>query len=216
MFDLLVIVIPSVPLSKASQTFSQTCAWLKAKVLFKWGRVGIGHWHIAGLHRNELLVGFKVVILGEDSCMDEFFLKDGDEVEEVLGGVVAYVIYFIWWDRESVFALLLLRCVLHDADHSFHDVIDVGEVALAVAVVEDLDGFAFHQFVGEAEVSHVGTTCWTIDCEETETGGWDVVEFAVGVRHQFVALLCCSVEADGVVHLVVCGVRYFLVAAIDG
>ena len=161
-------------------------------------------------------MGFKVVVLRKDSCTDEFFLKDGYEVDEVLGGVVAYVIYFIRWDWESVFALLLLRCVLHDAHYAFHNVIDVGEVTLAVTVVENLDGFAFNKFVGKTEVCHVGTTCWAIDREETETGGWDVVEFAVGVRHQFVALLCCGIKRYGVIDLVVCGVRHLLVAAIDG
>ena len=59
--------------------------------------------------------------------------------------------------------------MLHNADYSFHNVIDIGEVTLAVAVVEDLDGLAFHQFVGEAKVGHVGATCRTIDGEEAKT-----------------------------------------------
>ena len=59
--------------------------------------------------------------------------------------------------------------MLHNADYSFHNVIDIGEVTLAVAVVEDLDGLAFHQFVGEAKVGHVGTTCWAIDGKEAES-----------------------------------------------
>lgn len=32
--------------------------------------------------------------------------------------------------------------MLHDALDAFHDIIDVGEVTLAVAVVEDLDGLS--------------------------------------------------------------------------
>ena len=51
-----------------------------------------------------------------------------------------------------------------------------GEVALAVAVVEDLDGLSLAEFVGESEISHIGTTCRTIDGEETESRGRDVVE----------------------------------------
>ena len=104
--------------------------------------------------------------------------------------------------------------MLHDANDAFYDVIDKGEVAFAVAVVEDLDGLAFTEFVGEAEVGHVWTTCRTIDCEESETGRGDVVELAVGVCHQFVALFCGGIEADGIVHFVVCGVGDFLVRAI--
>lgn len=58
--------------------------------------------------------------------------------------------------------------MLHNADYSFHNVIDIGEVALAVAVIEDLDGLAFDQFVSKTKVGHVGTTCRTIDSEEAE------------------------------------------------
>ena len=59
--------------------------------------------------------------------------------------------------------------MLHNADHSFHNVIDISKIALAVAVVKNLDGLALDQFVGEAKVGHVGTACWTIDGKEAET-----------------------------------------------
>ena len=58
--------------------------------------------------------------------------------------------------------------MLHNADHSFNNVIDKSKVALAVAVVEDLDGLALDQFVGETKVGHVGTACRTIDGKEAE------------------------------------------------
>ena len=183
--------------------------------MLQWGGIGIGDWDVAGLHGNEFLVGFEVVIFWEDSCTDELFLKDGDEVEEILWGIVAYIIYIIRWNWQSVFALVLLWGVLHHSYYAFHDVIDIGEVTLAVAVIENLDGFTFHQFVGETEVCHVRATSWTINGEETETCRWDVIEFAIGMRHQLVALLCCGVERYGVVHFIVCGVWHFFVAAIN-
>ena len=96
-------------------------------------------------------------------------MEDGYEVKKVFWGVVTYVIYFIRWNWEAVFALLLLWGVLHHSYYAFHDVIDIGEVAFAVAIIENLDGFAFHQFVGETEVCHVRATGWTINGEETET-----------------------------------------------
>ena len=83
--------------------------------------------------------------------------------------------------------------MLHHANYSLDNVINVCEVTLAVAVVENLYGFAFHKFVGETEVCHVWATGWTINGEETETCGWDVIEFAVGMRHKLVALLCGSI-----------------------
>ena len=157
---------------------------------------------------------FKVVVFGEHSCTDELFLENGYEVEKVFWGVVTYVIYFIRWNWEAVFALLLLWGVLHHSYYTFHDVIDIGEVALTVAVVENLDGFAFNKFVGETEVCHVRATGWTIDGEETETGGWDVIEFAVGMSHKLVTLLSGCVKRHRVIYLVIGRIRHLLVTAI--
>ena len=208
-------IIPSIPLSKSSQALSQAGIGLETKVLLQWGCVCIGHGHISWLHWYKFFVGIKIIILGEHAGTHQLFLQDGHEVEKVLGGVVADVVYLVRGDGQSVLAVPLLRSVLHDAHHSFHDVVNVSEVALAVAIIENLDGLAFHQFVGEAEVSHVGTTCWAVDGEEAEAGRGDVVELGVGMSHQLVALLRGGVETYGVVHLVVCRIRHFLVAAID-
>ena len=208
-------IIPSIPLSKSSQTFSQTGIGLEAEVLFQGLRVGVGHGHVTRLHGHEFLVGLEVVVLGQDTGTDQLFLQDGYEVKEIFGGVVADVIYLVRGDGQSVLAVLLLGGVLHDAHHTLHDVVDIGEVALAVAIVEYLDGIAFHQLVGEAEVSHVGTACGTIDGKEAQAGRGDVVELRVGMGHQLVALLRCGIEAHGIVYLVVCRIRHFLVAAID-
>ena len=161
-------------------------------------------------------MGIEVIILGEHAGTDQLFLKDGHEVEKVLGRVVANVIYLVRWDGQPVLAILLLRSVLHDAHHSLHDVVYIGKVALAVAIVEYLDGIAFHQLVGEAKVSHVGTASRAINCKEAQAGRGNVVELRVGMGHQLVALLGGGIEAHGVVHLVVCRIRHLLIAAIDG
>ena len=160
-------------------------------------------------------MGIEVIVLGEDTGTHQFFLQDGHEVEEVFGGVVAYVVHLVRWDGQSVLAVPLLRGVLHDANHSLHNVVDIGEVALAVAIVENLDGLAFNKFVGKTEVCHVGTTGWAIDGKEAQAGRGDVVELAISMGHQLVALLRGGVEAHGVVHLVVCRIGHLLVAAID-
>lgn len=208
-------VIPSIPLSKSSQAFSQVGIGFEAEVLFQGLRVGIGYWHISWLHWYKFFVGIKIIILGEHAGTDQLFLQDGHEVKKVLGGVVADVIYLVRGDGQSVLTVLLLGGVLHDAHHSLHDVVDIGEVALAVAIIENLDGLAFHQLVGETEVCHIGTTCGAIDGKEAEAGRGDVVELTISMGHQFVALLRGGVEAYGVVHLVVCRIRHFLVATID-
>ena len=212
----LYLVIPSIPLSKSSQAFSQAGIGLEAEILFQGRRVGVGHGHVTRLHWYKLLVGIEVIVLGQDTCTHQLFLKDGHEVKEIFGGVVADVIYLVRGDGQSVLAVLLLGGVLHDAHHSLHDVVDIGEIALAVAIVKNLDSLAFHQFVGEAEVRHIGTTGGAIDGKEAEAGRGDVVELAISMGHQLVALLRGGVEAHGVVYLVVCRIGHLLVAAIDG
>ena len=52
----------------------------------------------------------------------------------------------------------LFWCMLHHTQYTFYDIIYIGEVALAVAIVEDLNSFALTQLVGEAKVSHIWTT----------------------------------------------------------
>lgn len=209
-------VIPSIPLSKSSQAFSQAGIGLEAEVLFQGSCVGVGHGHVARLHGHEFLVGIEVVVLGQDAGTHQLFLQDGHEVKEIFGRVVADVIYLVRGNGQSVLAVLLLGGVLHDAHHSLHDVVNIGEVALAVAIIENLDGFAFHQLIGEAKVSHVGTAGGAIDGKEAEAGRGDVVELRVGMGHQLVALLRGGVEAHGVVYLVVCRIGHLLIAAIDG
>ncbi len=95
-------------------------------------------------------------------------MEDSDEVEEILGGVVADVIHLVGRNGKTVLAILLLGGVLHNADHSFHNVIDISKITLAVAVVKNLDGLALDQFVGETKIGHVGATSWAIDGKEAE------------------------------------------------
>ena len=183
--------------------------------MFQGHRVSVSNRHVTRLHWYKFLVGIEVIIFRKNSCTHQLFLQDGHKVKEIFGRVVTDVIYLVWWDGQSILAVLLLRGVLHDANHTFYNVINVSKIALAVAIVENLDGIAFHQLVGEAEVCHVGTTCGAIDGKEAEAGRGDVVELRVGMGHQLVALLRGGVEAYRVVYLVVCRIGHFLVATID-
>ena len=148
-------------------------------------------------------MGFKVVILWENTSTKQFFLKDGDEVKEVFGRVVADVVYLIRRYGQSVFTILFFGGMLHDANYTFYNVVYISEVALAVSVVENFNGFSFYQFVGKAEVGHIGAAGRTIDGEEAETGRGDVVEFRVGMGHQFIAFLSGCIETDGVVYFII-------------
>ena len=145
---------------------------------------------------------------------DELFLENCHEVEQVFRVVVADVVDLVRREGEAVFAVLLFGGVLHHAHDAFDNVIDVGKVALALAVVENLDGLAGLELVGEAEVGHVGAAGGAIDRKEAEPGARNVVELAVGVRHELVALLGGGVQRDWVIDFVVGGVRDLLVAAV--
>ena len=160
-------------------------------------------------------MGLEIIVGRQDAGTDKFLLKYRHEVQKILWGVVADVVHLVRRNRKSVLTGLLLRGMSHDTDHTLHDVIDVGKVAFAVAVVEDLDGLAFTEFVGKAEICHVGTTGWAIDREETQTCGRDVVKLRIGMGHELVALLGRGIEAHWIVHLVISRIRYLLIASVN-
>ena len=207
-------VIPGVPFGELSQAVAERGGGFEAEIGFQGACVGVGDGDVAGLHGHEFLVGFEVVVCGEHLGSDELFLEDGHEVEEVFRMVVPDVVDFVGRERQSVFAVLLFGGVLHDADDAFDDVVDVGEVAFALAVVEYLDGLAGFELVGEAEVGHVGAAGGAVDGKEAQSRAGDVVELAVGVGHELVALFGGGVQRYGVIDFVVGGVRDFLVAAV--
>lgn len=189
---------------------------LEAKVALEWSSVGISYRYVAWLHWDEFFVGFKIVVFGQDFGTDKLFLENLDEVEQILGIRVANVIYGVWWNREAVFPVFFLWGFGYDAHDTLDDVADVGEVALAIAIVEDFDSFALDKFVGKTEVGHIWAAGRAVDCKEAEAGSWNVVELAIAVRKEFIALLGGSVEADGIVYFVV-GTKWdFSIAAIDG
>ena len=117
--------------------------------------------------------------------------------------------------RQSVLTVLLLGGVLHHVLDPRDDVVHVGEVPLAVTEIEDLDGFSAKELVGKAEIRHIGASRRTVDGKEPQTRGGNVIQLGIGVRHQLVGLFGRRVEADGIVHLVLGGVGYLFVGAVD-
>lgn len=160
-------------------------------------------------------MGLEIVVGRQDAGTDQFLLENRHEIQKILRRIVADVIYFVRRNRKSVLTVLLLRGMSHDTDHTLHDVIDVGKVAFAVAVVEDLDGLAFTEFVGKVEIRHVRAAGWAIDRKETQTCGRDIVELRIGMGHELIALLGRCIEAHRIVHLVICRIRHLLIAAVN-
>ena len=138
------------------------------------------------------------IALTPEECVDEAFEKLGKELSVIAGQR----------NKDSV----------HDwkANHTEDDVVDVGEVAAAVAHVEDLDGVAAAQLLGEPEIGHIGPAHGAVHGEEAQAGGRDGVELGVSRGHELVGLLGGGVEGYRRVDAVLLGERNFLVAAVNG
>lgn len=160
-------------------------------------------------------MGLEVVVRRQHALLHQHALQRVDEVEQVLGVRISDVVDAVRGERQPVLAHLHLGRGIHDAPDALDDVVDVGEVTPAVAHVEDLDGVAAAQLLGEAEVGHVGPAHGAVHGEEAQAGRRDGVELRVGGGHELVGLLCGGVERDRRVDSVLLGERNLLVAAVD-
>ena len=68
-------------------------------------------------------------------------------------------------------------------DDTLNDVVDIGEVANHPALVEDRNGNALQNSLGELEQRHVRTAPRAVDGEKPQTGARQPVEVRVGMRH---------------------------------
>ena len=209
-------IIHFVPFRKLSKSIPDPNLRSKSIVTFQPCAVRIGDRHIAGLHAYELPVAFEIIVLRQDTCTNEFFLQGRNVVQQVFGSAAADVVDSVGRQRETIFSGLLLRGSLHNTDDTLDDVVNVGEVTLAVAVVEDLDGLPSLQLLRGGEVEHVRAACRTVNSEEAETGGRNIVELAVAVRQELVGLFSGRVEGDRVIDLVFYCEGHFFVAAVYG
>ncbi len=195
-----------VPRSESRKSGLKRRGRLEAEVPLQLGHVGERLVDVARLHGEQLLLARRA----DDSFRLEAVFKHLHKAHEAFGPAVADVVDFV---RRAV--LGLIGSPLHDVRDARYDVVDVGEVAVHVAVVVDLDRLAAHEPVRELEVRHVRPPHRAVDSEEAQPGRRNLVELAVGVRHQFVRLFCGGVERDGIVDLVVRGVGDFPVRAVD-
>lgn len=85
---------------------------------------------------------FKVIIGRQNFGTDEFLLQNCHEIKQIFGIAVSNVVYTVRRKRESILTGLFLGRTLHDALNAFDNIIHIGKIALAVAVVEYLYGLA--------------------------------------------------------------------------
>jgi len=66
-------------------------------------------------------------------------------------------------------------------------------------VVVDADGLSFENGFRELEIGHIGPAPGSVDGKKSQAHGFQAVEVAVGVGHQFVRFFCRRVKTDGVI-----------------
>ena len=170
---------------------------------FELGGVGVGLVHVTGLHGQEIFLGrFAVCVLDFGDKVHELYRMAATDVVNLVGYVVGALGGFGY----------MVQCV----DGAFGDVVNVGEVANHIAVVEHLDWFALGDCTGEEHGRHVRTSPRTVYGEESQTCDGQVVELAVAMRHELVALLAGGVQAHRIVNLVVFAVGHLAVEPVYG
>ena len=87
-------------------------------------------------------MGLEIEIGRQHASTNQLFLQNLNEIEQTLGLTATYIIYSVWWNGQAIGALLTRRGSLHNANDTLDDIVDIGEIATAVAIVEYLDGFA--------------------------------------------------------------------------
>ncbi len=164
--------------------------------------IGVRLVNVAGLHRQELLLGGLAVRA----------LDFGDKVHQLYRVAAPDVVHLV---GHAVRALFRDRHVVERMHAALSDVIDVGEVANHVTVVEHLDGLALRDGAGKEHGAHVGPPPRAVNREVAQSRHRDAVKLRVGMRHQFVALLARRIQTNRVVDLVVFAVRDLAVQAIN-
>ena len=209
-------IIFFIPLRKLPQAIADSNLRCKSIISLKASAVRVSDRHITGLHTDKPSVAFKIIIFRQNVGTNQFFLQGRDVVEKVFGRSSANIVDCVRRQRKAVFASLSFRSTLHDAKDAFNDVVDVGKVALHIAVVEDFDRSAFGERVGCGEVEHVRAACGSVNREEAEAGGRDIVELAVAVRQELIGLFCSRVKGDRIVDFVFYCEGHFFVASVHG
>lgn len=156
----------------------------------------------------------EIVIRGEHSGANEFLLKNIHEIEQIFGVTVADIIYSVRRQGKSVFAVLLFGSAAHYPADALDDIVNEGEVPTALAEVEDFNLLSPAEFIGKSEIRHIRSSGGAVNGKETESGRGDIIELRIGVSQKLVAFLGGGVKGDGVVHLVLHGVRDLFVRSI--
>ena len=181
---LIVLVEFKIPLHKVLNTDFDRRARLVAHIGRQILGIGPGIGHITRLQRQQVHFRFlaQAIFDGADVIHELHRLLVADVVDAVRRPARPRV------RVRRIPVRVGRRRVVHRANNAFDNVVDVGEVALVLAVVEHVDGLALENVLGKHEQRHVGTAERAIHSEESQAGRRQVVEIRIRVRHEFVGL----------------------------
>ena len=85
-------IVLGIPVSESTEAIAERSGGTETEVLFESRGVSIRHRYITCLHRHQFLMGFKIIIGRKHLGCNKFLLQDNNEIEQVLGVVVADII----------------------------------------------------------------------------------------------------------------------------
>lgn len=68
-----------VPAGEAAETFAEGCRRTEVEIMLQFGDIREGGDDVARLHGDELLMGFEIVVGGQDVGGDKLLLQDRNE-----------------------------------------------------------------------------------------------------------------------------------------
>ena len=206
-----VAVIVAVPGDEARDALGDRRRRLEADVAHEIVHVGEGGRNVAGLYRREFA----------DRLLAERLLEQGDHVEQLDRIVVADIVDA---PRRRTRGRIgsIARPIgigrgrfVDEPHHRLHDVVDIGEIAPHLAVVEQPDRFAGVDRGGENPHRHVRAAPRTVDGEKPQARGRQIEQMRIGMRHQLVRFLRGAVQAERMIDIVGGAERHFGVGAVD-
>src|SRR6266404_3685699 len=194
------LVILLVPLDEACEPDRDRGRWLEAEVTARPLDIGIALWDIARLQRQQLL----------PRRAPQQPLDNSDEVEELLGAVIAEII-----DAVANPVRARRRRAIMGRDRTRDDVVDVSKVTGHPALIEDLDRLAGQNRPGEQISRHVRPAPRTINSKKPQPRRRQTVKMAVGMRIQLAAAFCRGIERDRLVDPILDAEGLLFVRAVD-
>src|SRR5467141_1122067 len=146
-------VMVAIPGDKAANAILNRCLGPKADVARQIPDIGEGFGYVSGLHRQHILYRRAAQLL----------LQQRHQVHKLFRAVIAAIVEP---RRRMPRALVSCGNAIHEARYYTGDVINIGEVAAHLAVVEQPDRFALHNRLGKQKNRHIGPSPWPVDSEE--------------------------------------------------